>query len=423
MDPMTLPVDELERWAREQRNLLREETVSIVFQRHSDAVQAMERANRALQEAPRTASRADIDRLARRFDQTRDEAKRLGDLLHELDRTQAAWRDSARFQGRDPYADNLDEGEHRAGRWLASELRALTGGSGTGAAFTPSEFASYFFDLLAAQSVGLRSGFRVVQTDRDSLVVPRNLADQSAAWVAEAGTIGPSDPNADSVTLTPRKLAALTVSSNEVLVDSNPAVLDVVAMQMLRAIALKADLGFYEGSGTPPEIRGLKNVVGIQTVSMGANGAQLVNLDQIADAIGLLETANTEAGAIVMHPRSWRTLIKLKEDTAATRNKPLLQDSAGSGSQGVQKSIYGVPVFLSSQLSITETQGTSGAVCSSIYVYAPSEVVVAIRSEARVELDSSRLFNSDQSELRGITRLDMAVPNAPAVCRILGILP
>src|SRR5206468_593590 len=131
-----------------------------------------------------------------------------------------------------------------------------------------------------------------------------------------------------------------------------------------RALSLKLDLGFYEGSGTAPEIRGMKNVASIGTVSMGTNGAQLTNLDPIADALGTLEQANAEGNAIVMHPRSWQTLSKVKEIAGST--KPVLQDSAGSGSQGLRRSIYGVPVYLTSQLSIVEVQGTSGAVCSSM---------------------------------------------------------
>jgi HK97 family phage major capsid protein len=68
---------------------------------------------------------------------------------------------------------------------------------------------------------------------------------------------------------TPRKLAALTTVNNETLADSDPAVLDVVGTSLARACALKFDLGAFEGSGTAPEITGLKNVSGIQVQSMG----------------------------------------------------------------------------------------------------------------------------------------------------------
>jgi HK97 family phage major capsid protein len=311
--------------------------------------------------------------------------------------------------------------QYRGGQALASELRALSGsGSTNGGAFTPAEFANFFFDKLAATSVGLRSGFSVIRTNRDSLVVPRWTADTTAAWVTEGSAISSTDATADQITATPRKLAGLQVLSNESIADSNPALLDVAANGLVRSVGLKLDLGFYEGSGTAPEIRGLKNVASIGSVSMGTNGAAPASLDEIADAIGVLEAADAEAGAIVMHPRSWKEYSKLKELTSGS-NKPLLQDSAGSGSQGVTRSIYGVPVYLTSQLSITETQGTAST-GSSVYVYDPSQVYAVIREDVRVELDPYRLFNFDQSEVRAVTRADIVVPNPASVVRIAGLL-
>lgn len=310
--------------------------------------------------------------------------------------------------------------QYRGGTALLAELRALTGSGVTGGgAYTPTEFASYFFDRLAAVSVGLRSGMRVVRTSRDTLIVPRWSGDTTATWTAEAGTITSTDATADQITATPRKLAGIQRISNEAIADSNPALADIIAGGLVRAVGLKADLGFFEGSGAAPEIRGLKNVAGISSISMGTNGAALTSLDPFADAIGTLEQANTDGGAIVMHPRSWQALLKVKEVTGGT--KPLMQEHNGSGSGPVMRSIYGVSVYLTTQLSITETQGTNN-LASSAYVYDPSQVVVVVRDDVRVERDSSRLFNSDESEVRAITRLDMVVPNPAAVVRIAGIL-
>ena len=319
------------------------------------------------------------------------------------------------------YRGDSDSTAHRAGQWLASELRDLTGsGVSGGGSFTPSESKKFFFDILFAKSVGFRSGFRVISTARDSVIVPRLTADAASGWYAEGATFTETDPTADQVTATPSKLAAITALSNEVIADSDPAILDVVGQSLIRSLALKFDLGAFTGTGTPPEVRGLKNTTGVQTVSMGVNGAALTNLDPFADALGQLETENAEGTAIVMHPREWKTLSKIKEVTGST--KPVLQESSGAGSQGIERKIYGVPVYLSSQLPITEVQGTSGAVASSAYVYEAAQVVAVIRQDTRVEKDSSRLFNSDKSELRAIMRADVVVPNPKAVCRIVGII-
>ncbi|MGI8513505.1 MAG: hypothetical protein ACR2NH_12855, partial [Solirubrobacteraceae bacterium] len=70
----------------------------------------------------------------------------------------------------------------------------------------------------------------------------------------------------------------------------------------------------------------------------------------------------------------------------------------------------------------TETQGTSTN-SSSIYVYNAGEVVYVRRHEVELELDRSRLFNSDQSELRAKLRGDLIVPNPSAVARVVGVTP
>ena len=118
-----------------------------------------------------------------------------------------------------------------------------------------------------------------------------------------------------------------------------------------------------------------------------------------------------------MHPRTWKTLSKIKEASGSA--KPLLQSEP---TEGFKRSLYGVPVALSSQLSVTETQGTATN-ASSAYVYQPDQVVAVMREDVRVERDSSRLFNSDQSEVRAVMRADLAVPNPKAVCRIVGLIP
>lgn len=46
-----------------------------------------------------------------------------------------------------------------------------------------------------------------------------------------------------------------------------------------------------------------------------------------------------------------------------------------------------------------------------------------LRQDVNVELDRSRLFNADQSEMRARFRADLLVPNAGAVCRIVGVRP
>jgi len=293
------------------------------------------------------------------------------------------------------------------------ENRALT----TAAAVSPGELSTVLFDRLRAASVVLSSGIGTITTDADSVVYPTLTADVVPAWYAEAATITPGDPTFGTLTATPRKLAHLVQFSNEVLDDSDPSIASVLNDHLMKVLALKLDAGLLEGTGTAPEIRGLKNVVGIQTVSAGTNGAS-PTLDVFADAIAALEAVNVprERIRIVAAPRNVGALRKLKASTGGTY--PWSSDPSATS----PASVFGVPVSTSAQLSTTETQGTSGAVANSAYVYDVESLVYVQRSPIEIELDRSRLFNSDQSEMRGKLRGDLISPTPTGIVRIAGLL-
>jgi HK97 family phage major capsid protein len=311
--------------------------------------------------------------------------------------------------------------EVRAGDLLAAEVRAIGGAAGMGAAFTPAENASFAIDFLSKSSVILRSGVQVIRTGADSVVLPHLTSDGSAGATAEAGTVPLSDPNAESLTAIPRKFMQGSRVSNEVIADAKPSALDALAKSLVRSVGLAYDLSCFEGSGTAPNVRGLKNVPGIGAVSMGVNGLALTSLDPIADGLGMLAEANAddESAVIVMAPRTWRAILKLKEATGS--NKSLIQDSAGSASDGVSKRLFGRPVYLSGNLSITETQGTS-SLASSIYAYVPSELYAIVREDAVFDVNPYIYGTTDETLVRAKMRADLLVPNPAAVVRIAGVL-
>jgi HK97 family phage major capsid protein len=157
-------------------------------------------------------------------------------------------------------------------------------------------------------------------------------------------------------------------------------------------------------------------------------------LDQFAEVARLIETASGKASGIVMHPRTWGDLLKLKQTSSSIR--PVLIEAAGSPSEAPQRSIFGVPVFLTSQLSTTQTRGKATN-ARSVYVLDARAIFAVLWTsrgvgdqfvgsgtvEIRVDLDSSRVFHRDQSELRAVLRADVLVPHPAAVVRIKGVVP
>jgi len=387
----------------------------------SEAYARMERRfdvlNGEVEQAQREAEASDIRTVALRLADARD-AGNGGEQADTL-RSVALGVQDARGFGESP-----DGPGSALAAALGIEGRAIGGGAGIGAALTPAGQWNAVLAGLRAKSVFLASGPVVISTDSDSLNLPHETGSTAslADWVSEGAAITPADPGGETLTAVPRKVAALATLSNEVVQDSDPTILGHFQERLLYSLALRADAGFFEGSGTAPQIKGLKNVAGIQSVSMGTNGAAPTNLDPWADAIGgVIEKDGDESRiAVFMHGRTWRELLKLKE--TGSSSKPLLVEQTTGPTGEIRRSIYGRPVYITSQLSTTETQGSSGAVASSSYVVDTSRVLVVVRDNGRFEADRSVLFGSDQTQVRAVARVDLVVPDPLAVSRIVGIL-
>jgi len=424
-----------------------EDTVTTTKLSAEEALRRMEDLHRQIETA---APDADLDALATEFERAR-RAHQLATSRQSPRPADASMPDivaSSFGLAQSPAASGMGA----RGRLLSQALSragirgrfAVGEATGYGAALSPVEYGQAFFDLLAPLSVGLASGFTVIDTHLSALKLPALSADPGASWTPEGAIINEIDPGAAYVTATPKKLAALVTASNEVLVDSSPAALGVLEHQLARSLSLGLDAGFFTGTGTGAQIRGLKNVSGIQTLSMGTNGGSLSNFDVFAQALGLLESANAYGPyAIVMHPAVWKDLLQIKE-LASNSNKPVLDWPAGITSE-VQKQIYGIPVHLSSQLATNETQGTANNT-TSMWVYQPDQVVVVRRQPqdivagrgiggnmltaslagdngAVIAIDGGAFFTSDQTAIRATLRADMIVPNPQAVVRIQGVIP
>lgn len=294
-------------------------------------------------------------------------------------------------------------------RWFL-ESRSMTEGGPEGV-IVPAAYRPILFDRLAGESVGLASGFTVIPTDRDEVHIPKITSDASAAFYNEGAEIDDSGPGLDEVVARPRKLAARVTFSNELRDDSSPAIVSQLFWNLSRSLGLALDAAFFSGWGQAPEIRGLANIEGISEVPL--EGASLADLDPFADAIGELEAANANPTAIVMHPTAWRSLMKIRE--ASESNRPLITVEGGGVASATRRSIFGLPVYLTAQLPIEDGQTT-------MWVYDAPQVLAIRREQLRIEVDSSRLFHQDSSEIRAVSRWDLAVPNPAAVAKITGVL-
>jgi HK97 family phage major capsid protein len=119
-----------------------------------------------------------------------------------------------------------------------------------------------------------------------------------------------------------------------------------------------------------------------------------------------------------VNAKTWKKVMLLNEAPTGS-NKPLVQYEQGGPTTEPRRSIYGVPVFVTSQLPSNEGAGTNE---SSAYVVDTRHLYFVMRSDPRVEVSRDALFASDEVYIRGRVRAGVLVTQPKAVVRVTGIL-
>ena len=113
----------------------------------------------------------------------------------------------------------------------------------------------------------------------------------------------------------PKKVAALTKLSNELMRMSNPGAEAMMRQDFAVALGLAVDLATLRGSGSENQPLGIANTPDINTVILGDNGG-LPNFDTFTDMEYEVSVNNALRGNLgfVFHPAIRRLLKKLKID-------------------------------------------------------------------------------------------------------------
>lgn len=151
------------------------------------------------------------------------------------------------------WARSILFGDQRAHSWCVDhgiDMRAASEGVySKGGALVPEEMANFIIDL--REEYGLaRQLLRIVPMGSDTLTIPRRVGGVTAYFVGEGQNFTDSDKSWDGVTLSAKKLGALSKMSLEYAED---AVIDVaadLAMEQAYAFGVKEDDCWLNGDGT-----------------------------------------------------------------------------------------------------------------------------------------------------------------------------
>lgn len=325
-------------------------------------------------------------------------------------------------------------GETKHAERVDSAIKAAAEGSGsTGGFLVPPMYAQDAFQYALVPNIVFRNlpGLTTMPVKSNLVYLPRESARAGGATAAEAGTLTAQDVTFAQQSITIKKAYGYRVFSNELLADADPAWNEFITKTLIRDVALFADQQHLEGTGSGNEIVGLASISGTTSgPSLGTNGRALT-FDDLYSSIYNLRLANVEpqsaAGAWVMHPRVLNSLMQLKDTnnqyllTAAQGyNAPMALGGGFATSNGPRAMLLGIPVYVSTQIAINRTVGTSSDT-TNVYLLDASKAVLLERQGIELAFSDQIGFATDQSAYRATARHGIAAVQPTAVEVITGV--
>lgn len=283
---------------------------------------------------------------------------------------------------------------------------ALTTGTDTAGGFSvPLEILDPFVDALRAQTRVIQAGAQTLLLDQGKTRIVRIDQDPTPAWRAENAAITEGAPVFGAVEFEARSLDVLVKVSEEILADA-VNVEEALQATLLGALSTELDRVALFGTGTAPQPRGLFNTAGVTTVSMGTNGAVPTNFDPLLDAVYEVESRNAMPTAAIMHPRTARTMRKLKDTTGQPMRAPAPLDT--------------LPLLATTSVPINQVQGTSN-VASTVIVGDFSRLILGVRQSLTIRRLNEIFADHRQVAFIASMRADIGVTTPGAFARITGI--
>lgn len=124
--------------------------------------------------------------------------------------------------------------------------------------------ANEFIDVLRNSSSVMQAGARMLPGLQGNVAIPKKTAASSGGWIStEGGAAGESEPTFGTVSMTPKNIGAFTDMTRQLILQSTPAIEQLVRDDLTQALALAIDKGALEGTGLSGQPTGILSTVGV----------------------------------------------------------------------------------------------------------------------------------------------------------------
>jgi HK97 family phage major capsid protein len=293
-----------------------------------------------------------------------------------------------------------------------AERRALAEGTDSAGGFTvPQLLATELIDRLRPQAVTFRAGAKTVVLPSHIYTIARLRDDPTAMWRAENGVIPDTDPVFEGVIFKAKAMGCLVKVSMELLEDSSN-INEVLPGVFAKVAALELDRVALVGLGetTSPVTQEPLGIAYTGGVGSHRLDAHISSYDCILDAVDDLAQANAAfPTASIMHPSVNTEFSKLKDQLTQPLRRP--------------DAIKDLPFLVTTQLPTNESGGSpSGTDCSRIITGDFSQLLIGMRTEARVLTLKERFVDYGQFAFMLWMRADVQLAHAKSFSQTLGVM-
>jgi HK97 family phage major capsid protein len=250
-----------------------------------------------------------------------------------------------------------------------------------------------FIDALRAQSVAMAAGVRALPGLVGNVVIPKQTGSATFGWIGEGVDATTTNLTFATINMAPRTIAGAVPMTRKLLIQSSPAIEQLVRLDLVMGAALAIDDAIFEGTGAGGEPLGIKNHASINTQAVNTNStptwAEMVGFESE------VASDNALAGSLsyVTTPAIRGALKTTSKDT-------------GSGLFIMEgNSVNGYPVYVSTQLA-----------SDTILFGDWSQILVGFWGVLDIKPDESTLAASGGLVLRAFQDADIGIRNAVAFC-------
>jgi len=301
-------------------------------------------------------------------------------------------------------------------------FKAMEEGSNPGGgALVPPELDRAIIRIIERNGV-FRRNCRVRPMSSDLRAMPRRTGGVSAFWLGEGSTITASQPAFDNVNLVAKKLAAICVTSSELLEDAAISIADDLAFEIGFAFAVAEDRAGFVGdasstfggiTGVTQKLKGLSGTIADIAGLVAASGnlfSEFLLADFVKVAALLPDFADTPSTAWYCHRNFfYGTVVPLVLAAAGAAASSL----AGVSSDG-RPLFLGLPVDFTTAMPKTDANSQIPILLGDL----SQAATLGDRRQRTLFTDPYSLSGNDQVLFRGTERADIViheVGNATAV--------